>query len=430
MASSVLSSISWGRSRSLQAREIKAMRESWRWFGPDDPVSLDDIRQAGATDIVSALHHVPAGEVWPVEAIRAHQAQIEATPSGRLPLKWSVVESIPVHEHVKLAKSGHEIFVENWIRSMENLAACGIHVICYNFMPVIDWTRTDLRYQLPSGAYALRFDQCHFAAFDLFILERESAANAYSESEIAAAKQAYEGFTAEQIQQLTRNIIAGLPGRMTDSYRLDAFRAALKNYRGMDANQLRQNLFSFLEKVLPRAEQAGVRLAIHPDDPPWSLFGLPRIICTADDLNVLFEELPSPANGMTLCVGTFGSRPDNDLPEMARRFSERIGFAHLRGVSRDADEPRSFLEAEHLNSDIDMPRVVLNLLREEQRRRGSADKTVGEIYIRPDHGHQMLDDIGKSVNPGYSAIGRLKGLAEIRGLVRGLQVMGAEWGSN
>ncbi|MBB3061221.1 mannonate dehydratase [Microbulbifer rhizosphaerae] len=394
------------------------MRESWRWFGPNDPVSLDDIRQAGATDIVSALHHIPTGEVWPVDAIRRHKASIETADSGRSQLKWSVVESIPVHEDIKLSRPGHRGYVDNWIASMENLAECGIKVICYNFMPVIDWTRTDLSYRLPSGAYALRFDQRKFAAFDLFILERKDAECDYSEQEITEAKATFSAMTEKEKQQLTENIIAGLPGRMTDSYRLDDFRSALDNYRGIDRDTLRRNLFAFLSRVLPIAEKLGVKLAIHPDDPPRDMLGLPRIICTAEDLEFLFGELPSPANGMTLCVGTYGSRPDNDLPEMARRFSPRIHFAHLRGVSRDADEQRSFYEACHLDSDIDMVQVVWNLLAEEQRRGDSAPK----IFIRPDHGHQMMDDIGKTVNPGYSAIGRLKGLAEIRGVIRALSI--------
>jgi len=392
------------------------MRESWRWFGPNDPVSLDDIRQTGATDIVSALHSIPTGQIWTVEAIRDYQALIESTPTGASPLKWSVVESIPVHEDIKLARPGHQTCVDNWIASMENLAHCGIKTICYNFMPVIDWTRTDLNYKLPSGAYALRFDQKKFAAFDLFILQRENAEEDYSEAEIAEAKQIFDTMPADEKTELTSNIIAGLPGRMTDSYDIDDFRKMLAHYKDVNSDTLRNNLFAFLSQVLPRAEELGVKLAIHPDDPPRDMLGLPRIICTAADLELLFEALPSPSNGITLCVGTYSSRPDNDLPAMARQFGPRIHFAHLRGVSRDAEEQRSFYEANHLDSDIDMVQVIKELLAEESQR----SMQEPAIFIRPDHGHQMMDDIGKTVNPGYSGIGRLKGLAEVRGVIRAL----------
>lgn len=395
------------------------MRESWRWFGPNDPVSLADIRQTGATDIVSALHTIPTGEVWPLEAIRQHQQLIEECEPGLSPLTWSVVESIPVHEDIKLARPGHEKYVANWISSMENLAACGIKTICYNFMPVIDWTRTDLKYQLPSGAYALRFDQKKFAAFDLFILQREQAAGEYSAAEIDEARQIFDAMSEAERTQLTDNIIAGLPGKMTDSYGLDDFRKMLANYQDVSSEVLRGNLFAFLQQVLPRAEALGVKLAIHPDDPPRDMLGLPRIICTAEDLELLFEALPSPANGITLCVGTYSSRADNDLPAMARQFGPRIHFSHLRGVTLDPNEQRSFYEASHLDSDVDMVQVVKELLSEESRRKDDPSNH-GEIFIRPDHGHQMMDDIDKTVNPGYSGIGRLKGLAEVRGLIRAL----------
>ena len=395
------------------------MRESWRWFGPNDPVSLDEIRQTGATDIVSALHSIPTGEPWDEASVAQYKALIEHTEEGMAPLRWTVVESIPVHEDIKLAKPGHQKYIDNWITSLENLARHGIKTICYNFMPVIDWTRTDLKYQLPSGAYALRFDQSKFAAFDLFILKRENAEKEYSAAELDDAKQTFESMPEEEKTQLTKNIIAGLPGKMTDAYTLDDFRNALATYADIDNDTLRTNLFSFLEQVLPRAEQLGIKLAIHPDDPPWDLFGLPRVICTADNLETLFEHHPSPANGITLCVGTYGSRPDNDLPAMAKQFGERIHFAHLRGVSRDPEEQRSFYEANHLDSDIDMVKVIQRLLEEEQHRRKVASKDP-EIYIRPDHGHQMMSDINKKVNPGYSGIGRLKGLAEIRGVIKAI----------
>ena len=395
------------------------MRESWRWFGPNDPVSIADIRQTGATDVVSALHAIPAGEVWPLAAIRAHQALIEACDPGLAPLKWTVVESIPVHEDIKLARPGHQRYVDSWIASMENLAQCGIKTICYNFMPVIDWTRTDLKFQLPSGAYALRFDQKKFAAFDLFILKRDNAEADYPPAEIAEARQIFDAMTEAERTALTNNIIAGLPGKMTDSYGLEAFRNMLANYKDVTPATLRNNLFAFLSQVLPRAEALGVKLAIHPDDPPRDMLGLPRIICTAADLEILFKALPSPSNGITLCVGTYSSRPDNDLPAMARQFGPRIHFSHLRGVSLDPDEQRSFYEASHLDSDIDMVQVVRELLVEEARRKQEEPER-SDIFIRPDHGHQMMDDIGKTVNPGYSGIGRLKGLAEVRGVIRAL----------
>jgi mannonate dehydratase len=396
------------------------MRESWRWFGPKDTVSLDDIRQTGATDIVSALHHVPTGEVWTVAAIQEYKSLIEAGNTERSPLTWSVVESIPVHKDIKLGREECQIYIDNWISSMENLAHCGIKTICYNFMPVIDWTRTDLQYRLNNGVYALRFDQLKFAAFDLYILQRSNAEADYSKTEIAEAKDIFTQMSAEERDQITHNIIAGLPGKMTEAYTLGDFRKALAEYKDISRDQFRENLYAFLADVLPKAEALGVKLAIHPDDPPQDMLGLPRVICTAADLDKLFTDQPSPANGITLCVGTYGSRPDNDLPDMARRFGARIHFAHLRGVSRDPEEPRSFYEASHLDSDIDMVSVIRELLNEEQKRSQAGGVTATEIFIRPDHGHQMMDDIGKTVNPGYSAIGRLKGLAEVRGVIRAL----------
>ena len=399
------------------------MRESWRWFGPNDPVSIADIRQTGASDIVSALHHVPIGEIWQIDEIRKHQQLIECDNKQYSPLNWSVVESIPVHEDIKLGRDGCQIYIDNWIRSMENLASCGIKTICYNFMPVIDWTRTDLSYQLDTGAYALRFDQRKFAAFDLFILQRTGAEADYTDTEICDAQDTYNQMSAKECDQLTRNIISGLPGKMTDSYNLEDFRQALAQYQYIGESELRANLNNFLDHILPIAEALDVKLAIHPDDPPRDMFGLPRIICTAADLDKLFIQQPSPANGITLCVGTYGSRPDNDLPAMARRFRSRIHFAHLRGVRRDPDEQRSFYEANHLDSDIDMVSVISELLSEEHKRAQADETARTEIFIRPDHGHQMMDDIGKTVNPGYSGIGRLKGLAELRGVIKALSAL-------
>ncbi|RZV43497.1 MAG: mannonate dehydratase [Acidimicrobiales bacterium] len=395
------------------------MRESWRWFGPNDPVTLEEIRQTGATDIVSALHDIPIGEAWPLDAIQSYKFLIEAGNNPGASLHWTVVESIPVHEDIKLAAPGHQKYIDAWIETVKNLGAAGIKTICYNFMPVIDWTRTDLKYQLPNGAYALRFDQDKFAAFDVFVLERANARNDYTPEELERAERAFHSMSSKEKSELTRTIIAGLPGKMTDAYTLDDFRHALARYDGVDHAGLRRNLFSFLKQVLPHAEAAGIKLAIHPDDPPWDMFGLPRIICTPDDLDLLFGDLPSPANGMTLCVGTYGSRPDNDLPQMALDYASRIHFAHLRGVSRDRDEQRSFYEANHLDSDIDMIRVVRHLLDNER----ALDR---QIFIRPDHGHQMMGDMKKANNPGYSAIGRMKGLAEIRGVIKALSAMGSE----
>ena len=393
------------------------MREAWRWFGPQDPVGLSHIRHTGATDVVSALHDIPIGEVWPRDAVQQHRALIEHTPPGLAPLRWSVVESIPVHEAIKLGLPEAQEHIDRWILSMENLAKEGIKTICYNFMPVIDWTRTHLRLPLPSGAYALSFDQHEFAAFDLHILQRVNAEQDYSAADLARAKQTFDAMSPQARDSLTRNIIAGLPGKMTDGYELKEFRAAVARYSNVSRQQYQSHLLSFLRQVLPRAEALGVRLAIHPDDPPWALLGLPRVVCTEADLEELFHQLPSQANGMTLCVGTYGSRADNDLPHMAKRFGERVHFAHLRGVKRNAEEPRSFVEAEHLESDVDMVAVIQALLEEETRRSATPES---EIFIRPDHGHQMMGDIDKVTNPGYSGIGRLKGLAEVRGVIRTL----------
>ncbi|MFT6249002.1 MAG: mannonate dehydratase [Cognaticolwellia sp.] len=394
------------------------MREAWRWFGPNDPVSINDVRQTGATDIVSALHTIPTGEVWPLDQIQAHKALVEQGNSEQSELVWSVVESIPVHEDIKLGRDNSQRYVDAWIASMENLAQCGIKTICYNFMPVIDWTRTDLKFQLPNGGFALRFDQQKFAAFDLYILKRENAEADYSVEELEQAKTVFLAMSEDDKTLLTNNIIAGLPGKMTDAYNIDNFRSMLANYKDITKEILRKNLFAFLSQVLPKAEQLGVKLAIHPDDPPRDMLGLPRIICTSEDLDILFSALPSSANGITLCAGTYGSRPDNDLPVMAKQYGDRIHFAHLRGVSRDKAEQRSFYEAEHLSSDVDMVGIISALLSEEKSR--AENNNNSPIFIRPDHGHQILDDINKPGNPGYSCIGRLKGLAEIRGVIKAL----------
>ena len=395
------------------------MEQTWRWFGPDDPVTLDHIRQAGASGIVTALHDIAIGEVWPINAIRNRKQLIEQTPSGMADLKWVMVESVPVHDDIKSAAPGHERYIEAFCQSIKNLGEAGVDRVCYNFMPVIDWTRTDLEYKLPSGATALRFDADRFAAFDLFILKRDDAQSDYTNTEIERAKAAHDSMDDDEKEKLTKNIIAGLPGRMTEAHDLNGFAGALKAFSGLDGDGLRRNLFAFLDVVVPVAEKAGVKLCIHPDDPPRPLLGLPRAVCTAEDVRAILSHIDSPSNGLTLCAGTFGVREDNDLPLMAKEFGPKIYFAHLRGTKREEGNPKSFFEAEHLYSDIDMISIIKNLLAEESRRRSAGVKDCS-IPIRPDHGHQMIDDIGKKVNPGYSAIGRLKGLAEIRGVIAAL----------
>lgn len=392
------------------------MEQTWRWFGPDDSVSLDDIRQAGATGIVTALHQIPIGDVWPVDAILERKALIEDAPEDAVQLRWTMVESVPVHDDIKAGAPGCERYLEAFCQSLRHLAACGVDRVCYNFMPVIDWTRTDLSYRLATGARALRFDADRFAAFDLFILKREGATADFDADEIARAETVFAAMDDNEKTLLTQNIIAGLPGRMTDAHDLDGFNASLARFAGLDADDLRRNLFAFLDAVVPVAEELGVKLCIHPDDPPRPLLGLPRVVCTADDVRQILGHIDSIANGLTLCAGTFGVRADNDLPAMAHEFGPKIHFAHLRGTKRETENPLNFHEAEHLGSDIDMIAVIHNLLAEEERRRAEGRVDVS-IPIRPDHGHQMLDDLGKSVNPGYSAIGRLKGLAEIRGVI-------------
>jgi len=392
------------------------MRQAWRWFGSADPVPLDYIRQAGATDIVSALHNIPAGVAWTADAVMAHQARI----SGCKPLRWTVVESIPVHDVIKRADKVAPQYIANYIDSLRALAAAGITTVCYNFMPLLDWTRTDLGWRLPTGGKALRFNATAFAAFDMFVLRRPNAGADYSDRRIAAAEVLYNSWQPGDIDKLTRNILAGLPGGTTDAHTLSGFQAELDRYDGIGAAELRANLVGFLNQILPVAEDLGIHMAIHPDDPPRPLLGLPRVISTRDDLAALFSGAPSPANGLTFCTGSLGVRPDNDLPAMVKEFADRIRFAHLRGTRRE-DDPESFHEAEHLDSDVDMLAVIEQLLIEE-RRRSAAGMSNVEIPFRPDHGHQILDDLDKSsANPGYTAIGRLKGLAELRGAIAAME---------
>ncbi|WP_331376438.1 mannonate dehydratase [Sinorhizobium chiapasense] len=390
------------------------MRQGWRWFGPDAPVTLDDVRQAGATNVVSALHQVPIGEAWSEKAVRERQSLIETTPAGRTPLKWSVVESIPIPDLVKRKGGKAKAEIEAWIASLEAVAACGIKIICYNFMPVVDWTRTELDFVTPTGATAMRFDHERFAAFELFVLKRPGAESEYSQEDRERAEAVFGSMPEEEIAEITRIITSALPGSTTEPLTIPAFRERLAAYQEIDAARLRQHLIEFLEAVTPAAEARGVKLTLHPDDPPRPLFGLPRIASTEADYAALFDAVPSEANGMCYCTGSLGVRADNDLPKIARRFASRIHFAHLRATTREGDG-RSFHESAHLEGDVSMVDVLKELVAEDQRR-GAEDT----IVFRSDHGHRMLDDLQKSVTPGYPAIGRLRGLAELRGILHAL----------
>lgn len=397
------------------------MKQTWRWFGSQDLVSIDDVTQAGARGIVTALHHIPTGRVWSPDEIAKRQAEVtvmrDGNPSG---LKWDVVESLPVSEDIKKQKGAWKTHLENYKSSLENLAGAGIEVICYNFMPVLDWTRTDLAWRLPNGATCMRFDLADFAAFDLFILARPGAVGDYDEAMRNEAARRYAEMGDNHKAQLARNVVFGLPGA-AESFSLADVRTHLAEYDGISEDRLRAYLVDFLSEVAPVAQRLGLRLCCHPDDPPFPLLGLPRVMSTEAHYRAIMDAVDLPANGITLCSGSLGARPDNDLPGMMDRLGDRVHFLHLRNVKRETPDIRgSFYEAEHLGGDTDMVALVESVLRQEARRRASG-RADSSIPFRPDHGQDILDDLGRRAQPGYPSIGRLKGLAELRGIIAALE---------
>lgn len=396
-----------------------SLLQTWRWYGPNDMVSLDDVLQAGAKGIVNALHHIPVGEVWSVEEIQKRKKIIEWDEKKNKPrdLKWSVVESVNIHESIKKGTSERDQMIENYIQTIKNLSECGVYTVCYNFMPILDWTRTDLVYEVEDGSKALRFDAINLAAFDLFILKRAEAKDEYTSEVIKKAQERFDSLNQEERELLQKNVLAGLPGT-TDIIEIEDFRKFLAQYEHIDATALKSNLKYFLERVVPEAEKAGIKLCCHPDDPPYPIFGLPRIISNEEDLMYLINCVDSPSNGITFCTGSLGPNPSNDLPKIIEKVGHKIHFLHLRNVQRQADG--SFYEADHLTGSTDMYAVMLALVKEVNKRKASGRDDFS-IPMRPDHGHQMLDDLNKHVPfAGYSAIGRLRGLAELRGLELGI----------
>lgn len=388
--------------------------QTFRWFGPKDPVSLSDIRQAGATGVVTALHQFPYGELWPTDSIMERKAEIEARG-----MTWEVVESVPVHEDIKRRTGDHQAYIDNYKETIRNIGACGIPTICYNFMPVLDWTRTDVAWELEDGSKALRFEWRAFAAFDLYILKRPGAEDDYSEKLKQQAAAYYKSMDEAQKDKLLKTVFMGFPGSGdTFSYTPEQFLEVLETYKDIDAGTLKENLFLFLKEIVPVAEEAGVNLAMHPDDPPFSLLGLPRVVSTEQDFIDMTQAVDSPNNGFTYCPGSLGANPDNDLLSIVDNLAHRINFLHLRTVERDAEG--NFHEANHLEGTADMYTIVKKLVLEERRRVREGRKD-HRIPMRPDHGHQMLDDLNKTTYPGYTAIGRLKGLAELRGLEMGIE---------